>query len=119
MAFHVDSLARDYARDGLSDVDARGRVANERRQQSPHGQDDVIVDAAGFDHLRAGFTCPQLTPGRLLKRSQTARVVHVRLRVQEHFDVLDVEAELRDARQDQRWGCGITAVDQDVARQAR
>jgi hypothetical protein len=23
MAFHVDSLARDYARDGLSDVDAQ------------------------------------------------------------------------------------------------
>ena len=39
----------------------------------------------------------------------------VRLRVQEHFDVLDVEAELRDARHDHRRGAGIAAVEHDVA----
>ena len=72
------------------------------------------IVTAGCDGICAGFARPQLGPGRLLERREAARVVHVRLRVQDHFDVPDVKAELRDARQDQRRGCGITAVDQDV-----
>jgi hypothetical protein len=42
-------------------------------------------------------------------------VVRVRVRVEQHPHVLDVEAELRDARDDQRRGLGIAAVDQHVA----
>ena len=35
--------------------------------------------------------------------------------VEQHFDVLDVEAELRDAGHDHRRGGGIAAVEHDVA----
>ena len=41
-------------------------------------------------------------------------MVGVRLRVQEHFDVLDVEAELGDAGHDHRRGGGIAAIEHDV-----
>src|SRR5688572_7317850 len=37
------------------------------------------------------------------------------LRVQKHSDVFDAEAELRDARDDHRRGCGIAAIEHDVA----
>jgi hypothetical protein len=51
----------------------------------------------------------------MLERRQPARVIGVRFRVQERFDVLDVEAECRDARHDHRRGAGIAAVEHDVA----
>src|SRR5262245_11132320 len=39
----------------------------------------------------------------------------MRLRVQEHFDILDAEAEFRNARDDHWCGGGIAAVEHDVA----
>lgn len=43
---------------------------------------------------------PQLGTGLLLEHPQPARMIEVWLRVQKHFDVLDAEAELRNARHD-------------------
>ena len=97
-------------------VDARGRVADEPEpDERPHRQDHVGVVAAGGDGVRARVAGPQLGAGRLLQHRQPARVVGVRLRVQEHFDVLDVEAELRDARHDHLRSGGIAGVEHDVA----
>jgi hypothetical protein len=53
--------------------------------------------------------------GRLLEHRQPARVIGMRFRVQEHFDILDVEAELRDAPHDHRRGGGIAGVEHNVA----
>ena len=97
-------------------VDARGRVANDPDpNESPQRQEDVGVVAARGEGVGARVAGPQLGAGRLLEHGQPAPVVGVRLRVQEHFDVLDVEAELRDARHDHRRGAGIAAVEHDVA----
>src|SRR5690606_7852579 len=59
---------------------------------------------------------PQLRAGRLLQRAQAAGVVGVRVRVEQHLHIADVEAELRDARHDRRRALRIAAVDQYVAR---
>jgi hypothetical protein len=42
-------------------------------------------------------------------------VVGVRLRVDEDFDVLDVEAERGDARHDHAGGCRVACIEHDVA----
>src|SRR6185503_16356141 len=97
-------------------VNARGRVAEHADpDESPQRQDAVAVVAPGGEGVGARVTGPQLCTRRLLERRQSAPVVGVRLRVQEHFDVRDVEAELRDARHDQSRGGGIAAVEHDVA----
>jgi hypothetical protein len=97
-------------------VDPNGRVADDPDpDEGPQRQDDVRVVASGGEAVGARFARPQLGTGRLLEHPQPARVVGVRLRAQEHFDVLDVEAELRDARHDHRRGAGIAAVEHDVA----
>jgi len=57
---------------------------------------------------------PTVRHRTLLEHAQAARVVGVRLRVQEHFDVLEVETELRDALHDHRRCAGITTVEHDM-----
>src|SRR6185503_257658 len=78
-------------------------------------QDPVRVIATRGEGDGARFARPQLGTGLLLEHAQPARVVGMWLRVQKHLDVLDAEAELRDARHDQRRGGGITAIEHDVA----
>ena len=63
----------------------------------------------------ARAACPELRAGCLLQDTQSPSVIGVWLRVQKHFDVFDVEAELRYARHDHRRGCGITAVEHNVS----
>jgi hypothetical protein len=79
-------------------------------------EDHDGVVAAGGDDISARVAGPQLGAGCLLKCRQSTRVVGVRVRIQEHRDVPDVEAERRDARHNHRRGAGITAVEHDVAR---
>src|SRR4051812_17021833 len=43
-------------------------------------------------------------------------MVRVCMRVEQHFDVADAESQLRNARDDQWRGLGITTVDEDVSR---
>ena len=62
----------------------------------------------------ARFARPQFGTGLLLEHPQPARMVWMWLRVQKHFDVLDAEAELGDARHDHRGGARIAAIEHDV-----
>ena len=80
-----------------------------------NGRTIVGIIAAGGEGVGARVAGPQLGARRLLEHRQPAPVIGVRLRVQEHFDVLDVEAELRDARHDHLRGGGIAGVEHDVA----
>lgn len=70
---------------------------------------------AGDHNLSIARADPQFGAGRFLQSAKSARVVGVRVRVEQHFHVGDVEAELGDARHDQRCSFGIAAVDQYVA----
>src|SRR3954453_12659809 len=98
-------------------IDSGGRVAEDPDpDESPQRQDEVRVVASGSEAVRARLARPQLGTGRFLEHPQPAAVVGMRLRVQEHFDVLDVEAELRDARHDHWRGAGIAAIEHDVPR---
>jgi hypothetical protein len=56
----------------------------------------------------------QLGARRLLQRGKPARAAIARRRVDQEFDVLDVEPELRDARDDHRRGGLIAAIEHDV-----
>ena len=60
---------------------------------------------------RFAFADPGLRAGRVLQRCQSGRLVEVRMGVEEHFDVRDVEAEFGDAHHDRRRGPGVVAVD--------
>jgi len=94
----------------------RGRVSEEREvRDEPEWPEGGIAGAAGRDHVGIALADPQLGTGRLLQRRKSACVVEVRVRVEQHFDVSDVEPEFGDARHDHRGGPGIAAVDQDVA----
>src|SRR5262245_21781837 len=80
-------------------VDARWRVAEDADpEKGPQWQGAVGVVAAGGEGIAAGVAGPQLGTRRLLQHRQPAPMVRVRLGVQKHLDVLDIEAELRDAR---------------------
>jgi hypothetical protein len=50
-----------------------------------------------------------------LEHRQPARVIRVRFRVQEHLDILDIEAEFRNAPHDHLRSRGIAGVVHDVA----
>src|SRR5688572_8641132 len=73
-------------------IDARRRESEDPDlDESPERKGDVGVVAARGDDAGAPFTCPQLGAGRLLERWQPPCLVAARDRVQDHFDVLDVE----------------------------
>ena len=59
------------------------------------------VIAAGREGVGARSLAHSSAPDACWSTASPPGVVGVRLRVQEHFDVLDVEAELRDARHDE------------------
>src|SRR5687767_14817811 len=94
-------------------VDTRGRESSDA--EMPQRPEGAVTGAAGRDELGIAVADPQLRAGRLLQLAQSARVVEMRMRVEQHLDIANVEAELRDAADDQRCGLGIPAVDQDVA----
>ena len=82
-------------------VDARRRVSEDPDPgEGPQRQEPIGVVAAGGKGVGACVAGPQPGTRRLLEHCQPAPVVRVRLRVQEHFHVPDVEAELRNARHD-------------------
>jgi hypothetical protein len=85
-------------------VDPRGRITADdaKPNEGPHRQEPVRVVAARGESVGARFAGPQLGSGCLLEHCQPTCVIRVRLRVEEHFDVLDLEAKLRDARHDNR-----------------
>src|SRR5690349_23138178 len=93
-------------------VGCREPAESEEPERSVGGS---VAGATRLDHRRVAFTDPQLRAGRLLQLAQPTRVVGVRVRVEEDLHVLDAEAELRDAPDDERGGLRIAAVDQDVA----
>jgi hypothetical protein len=97
-------------------VDPHRRITEDPDpHEGPQRQDAVRVIAARGEGDGARFARPQFGTGRLLEHSQPARVVGMWLRVQKHFDVLDIEAELRDARHDHRRRARIAAVEHDMA----
>lgn len=97
-------------------VDTSGRVSDDAEpQEKSHRQDDIRVVATMGETVGARFAREQLGTGCFLQHHQSAAVIGMRLGVQEDFDVLDVEAELRDACHDHWRGAGISAVEHDVA----
>lgn len=99
-------------------VDTRRREAAlpEKSGEKPERPKGGICGvSAGGHNLRITLADPQFGAGRFLQSTKSARVVGMRVRVEQHFHVGDVEAELRDARHDQRCAFGIAAVDQYVA----
>jgi hypothetical protein len=92
-----------------------------RRREPAHADEAeraeaAIPLAAPRDDRGVPLADPERRAGRLLQRLEPAGVVEVRVGVEQHLHVPDVEAELGDAADDQRGGLGVAAVDQDVAR---
>ena len=97
-------------------VDPHSRVPDDPDpDKGSERQDRVGVVATGGEGIGARFARPQFGTRRLLEHAQPAGMVRMRLRVQEHSDILDAEAEFRNARHDHRCGCGIAAIEHDVA----
>jgi hypothetical protein len=97
-------------------VDARRRIAPDDAEpdEGPYRQDSVGIVSTGDQSVCARFAGPQLCSGRLLEHRQPTSVIGVRLRVEKHFDVLDVEAELGDARHNHTGCRRIAGVEDDV-----
>src|SRR3954465_8382676 len=89
-------------------VDARrGEAEGSEKPEHPEAPEGGVSTAAGRDSIGIAFADPQFAAGRLLQFTKAARVVGVRVRVEQHFDVPDVESELADAGDDQWSGLGI------------
>ena len=82
---------------------------------SPRQQRRAVIDTAGREDGGARFAGPELGARRLLERGQPAGVIVVRVRVQKHFYIFDVEPQLRDAVDDHGRCARISPVNQDVA----
>src|SRR5215212_940525 len=96
-------------------VDTRRRISDQPApDEEPDRKHVDGVISSGFDDRRAGLADPQLCARSFLQLRESARVIVVSLRVEQNLDVPDIEAELGNARHDQRRGSWITAVDQDV-----
>jgi hypothetical protein len=73
-------------------IDVRGWVADDPDpEERPQREHAVWVIAAGREGVGARLAGPQLRARRLLEHRQAAGVIGVRFRVQEHFDILDIE----------------------------
>ena len=76
--------------------------------------EQVVALPAGLDQRRVALHDHHFAAAGLLQRRQAPHMIEVRLRGEEHLDVLDLEAELANGALDERGRLWQSAVNQDM-----
>jgi hypothetical protein len=96
-------------------VDTRGgEFAKTKEPEILLGYKGRVIGSASRDDISITFADPECGTGGFLQCAQSARMIGVRVRVEQYFDIGNVEAKFRDAGHNRRRRFRITAIDQDM-----